>query len=65
MGDCLFVTAGSTLESDGLGGFTYLCRLGPGPEGVLIVRLRICSRVSRGTDVGDGLGELSDSIFST
>ena len=64
-GDCLLAKAGSALESEGLVGLTNLCRLGPGPEGVLIVRLRICSRVSRGSNDSDGLGEFSDSIFST
>ena len=55
---------GSTPEGDGLGGLVNLCELGPGPEGVLIVRSRVCSRVSRSLGNGEGLGEPSVSIFS-
>ena len=63
--DCLFGNVDPTLEGDGLDGPAYLCKLGPGPDGVLIVRSRMCSRISRSLGDGEGLGEPSDSIFST
>jgi hypothetical protein len=56
---------GSTPEGDGLGGLVNLCELGPGPEGVLIVRSRICSRVSRSLGNGEGFREPSVSISRT
>lgn len=55
---------GSTPEGNGLGGLVNLCELGPGTEGVLIVRSRMCSRVSRSLGDGEGLEEPSVSIFS-
>lgn len=64
-GDSLCMKFGAKLGDDGLDELVYLCRLGPGPEGVLIVRSRMCSRTLRSFGNGEGLGELSDSTFST